>query len=355
MSYYRPVIYLSSVHQPLPAGDYVDPATIPISHVAFNELRILSDGLYSGPYLAKQIYYVDPATGVDDLAHGDKATPLKTLDYALSVLQSQNIGTFHANATIALKCGQTFTRDDSFNSVGSLVITFWGDPQYGDFNDGAYFGVARANLSDLQRPVINFNIAPATVGGLSCFNIAQAPNGTQPSITFEGVRLNLPTAVHVTGAYNIVEASPGTNLVMALKGCVVNANDDTSIYGVLGVQAQSQCFLYQFATQFLVGGVQVGSGSSVQQLQRRQWFLKMFLDYAAIHQDGISENFGSPGTGLLSLSWTDTPTGTLPNGHTVQATYPVLADPNYGLAPYFLNLYRDQQQRPLNVISGRLF
>jgi hypothetical protein len=62
----------------------------------------------------------------------------------------------------------------------------------------------------------------------------------------------------------------------------------------------------------------------------------------------------SSGSGILNLSWTDTEALTVTTGKTNLGTFPANFDLSYGIRNYFFGLQKDQQSRPLNVISPRL-
>lgn len=358
--YYKAIIYKDAVHQPLGTDERLSTDSIPVSELGGNEIQVLADGLYVGPIRGKALYYVNGVTGNDVPTAGDKATPIKTLDYALDLIASLSGSIFSGAAVVALQAGQTFDLTHTFNLAGALRITFYGDPKYGDWNSSPVGTVALYMPADLQRPVINVGFAPSTTQGLAGFITQNLSTGRRPSLALEGVRFNLPTGTYGTGSGTFVVANQFTNLDIYLQGTIINANDDVSIYGFLSVLPSSNVYLYQFGSQFWVGGRPLGLNptppATLQQLQRRSSFIKMYPDFQPTIQTGYDTALnGSAGSGLLSLSWTDVGDGSTAGTGPVLRTWPFLSDPALGLAQYFSLLRRDQQGRPLNVISGRLF
>lgn len=367
MAYQVPLKYnpVTAVHEPMSTSDdKVALSVLPISPQVGNTLQTRPDGLYTGGMCGSPVLYVSSTTGNDaNGAGGAASNPMRTLEYALNYLRSiASPGGFREQVIIALKAGDTFTHVESFYLFGGQVtLTFYGDPKYGDWT-GTYSGgvdaAFAAYASDLQRPVINCTVASGTSGGSPGFVLLgnegfSVPSATATVVLF-GVRLNLPSSTHLTGQIDYVGIEGNADGRLILRGAVVNLTNTASIHGLVGVDCASQASLYQFASQFLVEGQQVVAGASVAALQARKYFIKMYPDFAGNHQNGYTLENGSPGSALLQLSWSDVASLAI-GANTNQATYPVLNNPSYGLANYIFNLTRDQQSRPLNVISGRLF
>lgn len=360
--YYKAVVYKDAVHRPLGADERLTTDSIPISALGGNQIRANADGLYVGPYVGRAVYYADDVTGRDEPDSGSKEKPFQTMDYALTRIQGINGGDDQVSYAIALKAGGTFSLTKSVSVSGNVIVAFYGDPKYGDFNDPGRFGqIATYMPVDLQRPIINVGTEPTTVGGIAGFVMNSPLDGGRARITFSGVRMNMPPGVYETGSGAIVVVNQKTDAFIVLEGSVVNAVGDNSIYGFLGVLPSASAFLYQYASKFLVDGIEIGAQPTppptAAQLQRRKWFIRMYPDFAAITQSGYDPFMieASPGSALLNLSWTDTPTATTPLDVTVQNTWPVLTGDQFGFGQYVTILRRDNQGRPLNIISGRLF
>jgi hypothetical protein len=351
-----PVVYdnATATHRPLSTGEALDSSAVPLSGVFYNLLRNNPDGLYAGPLLLKQVYYV-AAAGIDGAPNdGSKALPFKTLDFTLHHLIDLANGFFNASTIIALKAGETFTTVDSFPCYGTIQLTFYGDPQYGDFDGPLANGTTRpCDMSDLQRPIINVGIDVGSSGQAGIILIA-SPSNIDSQVILMGVWINLPSGAHATGAVDFITAGQGTRSNLQLFGSVINITDNTTVFGLMGWECGAWGFVYQRCSQFRINGILVTDATSTPNLLARKWFFKFYPDYRAIHEGGLEIFGGAPGTGIMNLSWSDIasdPVGT----STSLGTYPTLQDPSFGLANYFFNLTRDQQNRPLNCISGRLF
>ena len=363
MAYQVPLKYnpTLAVHEPMAAGDEVPPANIPVSTQVGNTLERRSDGLYSGiVWSSPAVIYVSSSTGSDVDGAGGRTNPFQTLDFCLNYLAATTAGQFRHQLVIALKASDTFSQSTSFFMYGGrLTLAFYDDPKYGDWTDIVEGKCLAAYMSDLQRPIINCGIAPSTNGGSPGFVLLGSQSrgivpSTPSALVLQGIRVNLPTSTHVNGQRDYVGFESEGEGTLILQGSVINMQSTSSVHGLLGVEASSQGKLYQFSTQLLVEGQQIGAGATVAQLQARSNFIKFYPDFLGNDQAGIPLTIGSAGTGLLTLSWTDTQA--LPiAGVTNQATYPALNNASYGLGNYIFNLTRDQQSRPLNVISGRLF
>lgn len=361
---HKPIIYqpLKSTHEETGPNDALDPNYIAISETQVNQIKAYPDGLYVGPYLSQGAFYV-AASGSDVPTAGSLATPFQTLGYCLSQLTAQEPSGFTKIAIIALKAGETFTFPDSFYMRGGkLSFTFFGDPTYGSFNSPLIGGTTFPSLmADLQRPIIQVGIAPATVGGSAgIVMIGREGIGEfaeTPMVILNGVQVNLPSGAHGTGNIDFIKCANGAVGRLTLDGAIVNMSDPTSQYGLLGMEAWSECKVYQFASQLKVAGTLVAAGDPVANLSARQWFFKFYQDFLGNNQTFLnySGNTGTPGSGMMTLSWSDVAAMPVIPTKTNLGTYPVLNDPAAGLTNYFFNLTRDQQQRPLNVWSPRLF
>lgn len=365
MAYQAPLKYnpAAAVHEPMSStsGDEVAPDYIPVSPQTGNTLSRRSDGLYAGNVWENGgVIYVSSSTGTDANGSGGRTQPFRTLDYCLNYIANASVSGFRSQLVIALKAGDTFTQSFSlFVLGGRLTLAFYDDPKYGDWSSTVESKCLSAYMADLQRPVINCGVAPGTGGGSPGFVLLGSQSrgivpSTPSTLVLQGVRVNLATAQHVNGQRDYVGIESEAEGRLILQGAVINMPATDNVHGLLGVEASSRGALYQFASQLLVEGIQVGAGATVAQLQARANYLKFYPDFLGNDQAGIPLTAGSAGSGTLNLSWTDTQA--LPiAGVTNQATYPILSNPSYGLANYIFNLTRDQQSRPLNVISGRLF
>lgn len=362
-SYYKGIIYKDAVHRPLGTEERFTTDSIPISGMGGNQIRGNPDGLYVGPYGLLDVYYVDDVDGNDTPeAIGTKESPLKTLDYAMERIWLNNAGDPQLSYTVALKAGGTFAYTRVSNISGNVVFTFYDDPQYGSFNSPTVGQMATHMPADLLRPIINVGLDPTSNGGIGCFVLNPPNDGSRSRITFSGVRVNLPPdGAYNTGQGSLVVANQKTDGFVVLEGTIINAVGDTSIYGFLSVLPSATIFLYQFGSQFRVDDTQIGAQPTPPptpaQLARRKWFIRMHPDFAATVQTGYDPGMisASPGSGLLSLSWTDTPIETSVVNVTAQNSWPVLEGASFGFGQYVNVLRRDNQGRPLNVLSGRAF
>lgn len=351
----RPIVYRDAVHQPMDSADQLDYESLSISAAPGNLVRKVDDGLYVGYGTGRVAYYVADA-GTDTPDGGTKLAPFKTLDYALARLTALWNGEFSGNAIVALKAGETFTMNTSFYCLGHLALTFYGDPQYGDFNSPSVNASARpAMMSDLNRPIINAGIHPDTVGGIAGILLFPGNYNQQLKCTLMGVKINLPGGPHSTGGVDFVTGIEWGKSDLRLYGSIINMTDTSAEFGLYGIEASCKGSLYQFGSKLTVLDQEIGPGATVAQLQARGNFLKLYPDFAGNIQTGLQLHGGSPGTGLMELSWSDVPSLPVAPGKFNQASYPFLSDPSFGLGPYFFNLTRDAQSNPLNVWSGRPF
>jgi hypothetical protein len=363
MTLHKPIIYqpLKSTHEETGVGDFLDPLSIALSIRSTNQLKaVAGDGLYVGAYLAKSVYYV-AAAGTDDPAHGDKATPFKTLDYCISVIMAQSFP-LTATVYVALKAGETFPISNSYALTGGrLVLTFFGDPQYGDFDSPPVNGSTKpAYMADLQRPIINASIAAGVTGTagfvmLGPIDSLSLSSAKPSAIELIGVKVNLAGGPHSSGQVDFIGCENGAEGSVSMHGAIVNITDVNAVFGFIGVEANSSVSISQFASQLQVLGNLVAAGAATDQLVARKWFFKFYPDFLGNQQTGLDLFGGTPGSGFMRLSWSDTSSLPVAPSKFNQATYPVLNDPAAGMTNYFFNLTRDQQQRAQNVWSSRPF
>lgn len=365
MALQNPLIYKDNAHKPLdPATDQVSPYAIALSAVPDNLIQPRSNGLYVGPNSVGTSRVYVAASGTDADGFGTKAAPLKTLDYALTQAALVNLRFPGSTFVIALKAGETFalTGRQFIPALSNLTITFYGDAVYGDYDSPLINGTTLpALMATLSRPVINQVITQSNGKYISNgFN-----NGT---LRLEGVQINLaaaPAGPPPNTNYGMMDffyISSGAGSVLDLVGAIVNRADANSVGGIYGVGGRSRGTLRQIATQFQIAGVpaNAAAGLTASQLASRIHFLHLYLDYPGADTREYSNPVfpssatSSNGTGLTDLLWSDTTLGTLPQGNTL-TSFPLLSDVQFGFRNYITGLIRDQQQRPLNIISGRLF
>lgn len=352
-----PVVVYDSVtktHRPLGAGESIDTSNIGISGVGYNVLRNFPDGLYVGPLLPQPVFYV-AAAGVDGPPNdGSKALPFKTIEYVLEYLVNLDHGIYTSSVIVALKAGETFVTVNSLSCYGNLQLTFYGDPNYGDFNSPLVNGTTvPGDMADLQRPIINVGIASGT-SGQAGFVLIQTPGSVDREIILQGIQLNLPAGNHLTGAVDFISGLRGTRTSLQLLGAIINVTDNTAIFGLLGLECGSWGNVYQRCSQLRINNILVSDATSTPNLLARKWLFKFYPDYRGAGEEGLELFGGAPGSALMNLSWSDVASNPVGTSSSL-GTYPLLQDPNFGLANYFFNLTRDQQNRPLNVSSGRLF
>lgn len=354
-----PLKYQDQKHTPFVAGDSVDAQFLPISERSNNELQILSDGLYVGQGLTQSIFYVGPS-GTNAPTSGSKVTPFLTLDYALSQLSAQSVGgVFTGKATIALQAAETFTVGADFINGGDLQIAFFGS-SFGDFDSPSVQKARPAVIAELERPIIN--ISSGLVNGLwQSFGI-RCNDGAKVQLT--GVYINVPAIPAnepnddtYSGYSDFITAINDGTVDVSLLGTIINSHNGGR-FGFLGVHARAEAKLRQFASQFLVDGAKAVAGSAPFVLQARTYFIKFYNDYSGSNQEALNleptSASSSAGTGILTVNWSDTQAQLIQTGANSLDSYPVMFDPSAGLRNYFWNLVRDTQQRPMNVISGRL-
>lgn len=359
------------VTRPMDSDAAIPPAQVPVSARSGNLVQTETDGIYVGNQSYFGDYttlYVNTSSGSDSNA-GTKSAPFATLANALIQAQalfpdSQIVGSVY----IALQAGQTF----EFPSVdvpvypgGNLVLTFYGDPNYGDFNTLVTGSQAYSQyMSDLERPIIEFNVTQV--------NAQWYMNGINRyggSVTFMGINLSLPAApvTPSIALYSIYcdvvrNMDMSTSGYVRLLGSIVNMTDITSYWGFIGTQSESLSTNFvQYGSQFQIAGKQMSEANSptTAQLTARQYFIKMFSGFAGNNQ---TTNTLQPTTansttasGTLSVSWADTESLTVVGAKVSQASYPIMFDINYGFRNYVFGLQSGTNNQVLNVLSSRQF
>lgn len=352
----KPLVYADEVHRPMGTGEAIDPATIALSANANNLLHAASDGLYVGSQLDSPVYYISPSLGVDAPTNGSKVAPFATVDYCMAHIASQ-IGTlpyFCGAATIAMRCGEAYALTNSFACGGQLTFTFWGDPNYGDFDSPYVNSVADpATMQDLARPV--FTPATPIATGLASIILVPPLLGGQPSVSLRGVLLSLPHQGPLLGNNDFVVISNNTSGHVDLFGAIVNKSDEAVTYGLMGISSRARpSSLSQYASQFWFLGTPINAPATPAIMLTRQWYIKFYPDLPGNHQQGGSLVSGPAGGGVLQVSWPEITSQLVDVGKFNLATFPTIADVGLGLRNYFYNLTRDQQQRPLNLVASFL-
>lgn len=359
---HAPVIYKDFKHKVAGDNEYIGSEHIAISPRPGNTIQSTPDGLFAGHVGAGSIFYV-AAAGVDAPTSGTKDVPFKTLDYCLAFIQSHDplaadnlISNYYG---VALKAGESFPMHTAWVVIGSVFLTFFGDPNYGDFDSPYIGGIANpAVMSDLLRPIV----IPSVVDGNDSIMNGFRLQGVG-SVTLNGVRIELPDAglaapdIPGDGSFgdysDFVTAINGSSGQLELIGTIVNRAIATGPFGIFGVHARcTGARLTQFATQFRFGNQIMGPGTTSQILSVRKYFIKFYKDYFGNRQSNGFFNLGSKGSGLMSINWSEVNSMTVMTGKTNLATYPIVEDQVYGLNNYILNLNRDAQGRPINAECG---
>ncbi len=361
-TYYEPIIYRNAVHEPLdPTLDKLSPDSIPVSAKQNNQIRVTSDGLYVGNAYDQAAYYVSSSSGTDQGTSGSKAQPYQTLDYALERIVEKygaGDGSIQGQPTVALKAGEVFPLNITSPLRGQLKITFYGDPQYGDFDSPPIGspGTLPGIMADLQRPIIQPSIQPEATNGVHHFGCYDSTNGIMSSLELYGVRVDLPTGSIQNSDYcSFLTVQYECSGKLILRGAIINKLDANSSYGAMGIHSRvDNAVLQEFSSQFWINGAIVQSGAGVDVLANRQYFIIFYPDFPGNIQTGGSLLGGTPPTGLLRLTWSNVAAAPVLPGKTNLATYPMTGDPSFGLSTYFFNLQRDAQSRPLNVMSAAL-
>lgn len=356
--------------RPMDSGAAIPPAQVPVSAVAGNSIQVLADGIYQGQQAIRGQFttlYVS-STGTDAPTSGSKTTPYQTLDYALAQAAALfPASQFDGPVYIALRAGQTFALNNDFTVYGgTLGLTFYNDAQYGDFNAVIGTGALSQVMADLARPIITPQ-SSVVAGQNHMAGIIRAGG----SVLLLGVQVNLPVvpanpSIAIYGLNVDFIRNPDFSSVgyVWLMGAIINMVDINAFWGFLGTMSQSTgCTLTQFASQFQIAGTLLSAtlipAPTTAQLTARQYFVKFFAGYAGNNQQAglldVESATSSPGSGLINLNWADTEALTVEAGKTNQASFPIMFDASFGFKNYLFGITRDQQQRPLNVISSRLF
>lgn len=352
MAYYIPAILRSNRFFQAPSTDQINPNQLPVSDDSGNITQVRSDGLYTGNELPAVAYYVN-SSGTDATTSGTKAAPFQTLDYAI-----QRILTIAANmkgytAVIALQSGQSFTLQNRYTMRGDIEFTYYGDTKYGDFDNNPLGTFDASSMVDLTRPKITLqrwiytDWSRTGVTGID----------SDYKVTLRGVQLDLPqnNGADSDGSFATCDFALG-NVHVILHGANINKVGLPCYAGVIGTTARSRTRLSEVATVFTVGGLKVDTTTSPG-LTARPHFIHFYFDSLAPGQGPFlfpNSSNSSNGSGLLELMWSDSRSTTI-SGNTTQETFPVVSNVQYGIRNYFTNLQRDQQSRPLNVWTGRLF
>jgi hypothetical protein len=358
------------VTRPMDPTAAIPPAQVPLSATPGNLVQRNADGIYVGSqsfFGSFTTLYVSSAGS--DSNTGTKAQPFATLSHALTVAQSlfpdsQITGSIY----IALHAAQSFafpSFDVPVYDGANLVFTFYGDPNYGDFDTLVAGTQCKSQyMSDLQRPTITFNVTQ-----VSAQWYMNAVNRFGGSVSFLGVKLNLPPApatpsialysIFCDVVRNMDMSTPG---YVRLLGSIVNMTDTAAFFGFMGTQSGTlNTALVQFGSQFLINGLTMtpANNPTAQQLGQRQYFLKMFAGFAGNNQQTgtlqPSSANSTTASGSISVSWADTESLTVTGAKVSQQSFPIMFDINFGFRNYIFGLQADQQQRALNVQSSRLF
>jgi len=368
MSTYEIPTFYDSVNQVIRSMDntaLLPPAQMPISAHAGNSIQSLSDGLYVGsPTALPSVVYVNTATGVNAVGNGTLAIPYQTLDYALSQLSSESVaGQLQTSTVVALQAGQTFSTSADVNLYGgTLTLTFYGDPNYGSYNSPPVAGTTNPWLmTDLARPIIQPQVS--SVNGywhLAGINVYGG------NVILQGVEVMLPMApaqpsisLYSNAADYVRSRQLDINGFLKLAGTIVNMQDITSYWGILGVSAQSAFTLIQYGSQFQVGGeIQTAAVTpTLAELAAIAYFIKFYPDYVGNNQQqGLlysTATTTTPASGMLRVLWADTQSFTVETTKTNLASFPVCYDLTYGLRNYMYGIMYDSVSRPWNVHSSR--
>lgn len=366
ISYQNPIYYdsTSKAYKQLQASDNnaLPSSVIPISATNGNEIQALTDGIYDGTNTV--VYYVN-SNGTDAPTNGTKASPFKTLDYALTrVLALGNNGIYPTTVTIALAAGQTFPLTTSYivHTYSVLILTFYGDPNYGDFDGPAIgSGALPETMADLDRPIIT-----PTVSSTSPWVMAQIIR-VGGYIHLRGIQVNLPAAptpssinLYSDSSDFIKNYDQSSSGIIALSGTIINMTDINAYWGFMGIRSGSNLTqLNQIASQFQIGGVPMDASHNptAGQLLARQYFIKFYLGSAGNSQQiflATTSLNSTTASGTIYVNWADTEALTVLSSKTNLASFPLASDVTYGLRHYIFNLNIDQQQRPLNFLCSRI-
>lgn len=359
---FRIPIVNNNGHRPLDPVDQLDPAVIPVSSAAGNQMQVDAEGLFVGigDREPTQVF-INTSTGVDAPTSGSQATPFKTLAYALSQIQGRpdkNLKTFGAVYYFNLMVGQTFELTSQIEIQDTEIhIGFYGDAR-GQWN--TQIGLTQLQLlSDVNRPVLKNRVLLNANSLISCSKFLTYGSA---KVYFHGLNIELAEPSGQTGTWGVPDLVDGPDL--EIIGCRVNKLG-YSFTGLLSVRSDRTQRFRQYGSEFLIKGKRINTGQGVggitlADLEARKHFIHFYLGagaadfmWDALQLDPDALN-SSNGSGILTLLWTDTGVQSI-GGVNSWSTYPPLADASFGLAQYMRGLRRDQQGRPTNVISGRSF
>lgn len=373
MTQRAPIVYKDGKHQPLdPNVDQVDVNSIPLSPRPYNTTRRTGEGLYTGEWAYSGTIYISNS-GVDDTApgRGNRATPFQTIDYAISRVTTSYGGTnppiqgtavpelscIGGSVTLALKAGEQFALNNSYQFTGNVILTYWGDVNYGDFDSPVYAGKAYgATMLDLNRPTVQCTVQASSANGITHFKgLDSLVGGAPPTLTLLGVVVTLPVGAASNSDYqDVLTVEAERTCRLQLIGARINKLSTVNAYGALGVHSRGRGIIEQYASQFLVNGTQVQSGAASDVLAARPNFIKFYPERLGNSQLGGTLTGGYTPTGMLTVQWSNCAQELVTAGKSSQPTYPTIGDPSFGLSAYFLNLARDPQARPLNVVCPQI-
>jgi hypothetical protein len=366
-TYETPTFY-DSINQVVRTMDptaYLPPLMLPISATSGNIIQALADGLYVGSTMAlPAAIYVNTATGVNAPGNGTLAMPYQTLDYAVSELVAASVNQqLQTSTLIALQAGQTFTTSNNINLYGgTLTLTFYGDPNYGSYNSPLVMGTTDPWLmTNLERPVIE----PQVTNVNGYWDMAGI-NVYEGNVILQGVEVMLPMAPEApsitlySNAADYVRAMDlNVSGYLQLVGAIVNMQDITSYWGILGISPQAAFTLVQYGSQFQVAGMLMSAANAptAAQIAATAYFIKFYPDYIGKNQvQGVLYNTATtatPASGLLKVLWADTTSFIIETTETNMASFPVAYSPGYGLRNYMYGVNYDSVNRPWNVNSSR--
>lgn len=366
MSKILPVVVYDSTareHRPLVSGsETIEPAAIPLSAYPGNKLAINPDGIYQGDNTMSPLLYIDGSAGVDGTLPTDgSATTLKTLDYALSLIETYAPG----EITLLLKAGQTFEikAQHKLSNV-KLTLSYYDDPKYGLYNvQYKTSKIAPQLQEDLTRPIVTCT-EYYSAGGLWTCPYVRLINST---LDAHGIYFTTPTPPTGTTNIQLSQYSAESDLfisedsVVNISGCVVNKKDRSNFSGFLGVASRKRTTLTQYASQFQVEGAMLtDSVTTATLLAGRGYFIKFLPDiptddsfttpYALV----ATSEAATDATGLLTLMWLLCSTiADSVSGSSSLKSFP-LADTTHGIMNYIYGIRRDSQHRALNIATSLL-
>jgi len=186
------------------------------------------------------------------------------------------------------------------------------------------------------------------------------------SVTLSGVEVLLPVApaqpaiALYSSAADFVRTI-GYNLggYLDFRGSIVNMQDITAFWGLLGISPRSIFTLIQYGSQFKVDNTLMTAANSptVNQLTARQYFIKFYPDSVGNNQQQLvlydTAATATPASGLLHVLWADTESFVVETTKTNLLTFPICYDLVYGLRTYMYGVNYDGINRPWNVQSSR--